>query len=196
MIRFPARIEKNAIPSSLIQQILNWSKENHRNLISKSFSGEYCKNDDSEGHGPGDKELAITKLNDPDFMNSHVYELKSLIMSKLRDIIKEFAFSGEIKATLKAYDRLLLQKKIPLYIAHNWYKKGSGAAYAIHRDSFAVFATAVVPIQESGDSLQFPSQDNKKGPTVGDIGWVNPDDSHEVKTVGEEEDRISIVITI
>ena len=33
---------------------------------------------------------------------------------------------------------------------------------AIHRDSFAVLATAVVPIRQSGDVLQFPSQDDKK----------------------------------
>ena len=116
--RFPPRVDKGAVPAALIQRILQWSKKNRKKLVSKSFSGEDCKNDDSQDYGPGDKHLAIIKINDPAFKNSPVDDLQALVMSKFRHIIEENAFPGETQATLEAYDSLEEQKKLPLCCPH------------------------------------------------------------------------------
>ena len=74
------------------------------------------------------------------------------------------------------------------------YPRDTTARYPIHRDTNAVLASAVIPIQDSGIGLLTERYSNLILAAAGDIAWIGPNTPHRVWPIGSDEDRKSIVI--
>ncbi len=80
-------------------------------------------------------------------------------------------------------------------VAFNMYPRNSSSGMGSHLDSFGVFASAVIVLQNSGHRLEIDSIPDITEVSSSDIIWLSPRDSHRVHPAGRRKNRISLVIT-